>query len=46
MHTPTIRRAGFLAASALGLALFGALTTSSAGASLPGCATASWLPTR
>ena len=36
MHTPTIRRAGFLAASALGLALFGALTTNSAGASLPG----------
>ena len=32
MHTPTHRRAGLLAASALGLALFGALTTSSAGA--------------
>ena len=32
MHTPITRRAGFLAASALGLALFGALTTSSADA--------------
>ena len=36
MHIPTIRRAGFLAASALGLALFGALTTNSAGAATPG----------
>ena len=39
MHTPTIRRAGFLAASALGLALFGALTTSSAGRRPPNGAT-------